>query len=91
MWLRMLTGLAAGLALVAASAFDTEIAGWRRARAAALQADDGWLTLAGLFWLREGANSFGRDPSNAIELPDGPAHAGNISGHLWCQERKITR
>jgi uncharacterized protein (DUF1684 family) len=25
---------------------------------------DGWLTLVGLFWLREGPNTFGSDPSN---------------------------
>ena len=29
---------------------------WRAHRQSRLQADDGWLTLAGLFWLREGTN-----------------------------------
>jgi len=35
-----------------------------------------WLTLAGLFWLKPGQNSFGSDAGNAIVFPKGPAHAG---------------
>ncbi len=37
-----------------------------------------WLTLVGLFWLKEGANNFGSDASNSIVLPESstPAHAG---------------
>ena len=37
-----------------------------------------WLVLAGLFWLKPGANSFGTASSNPITLPEGtaPAKAG---------------
>jgi uncharacterized protein (DUF1684 family) len=35
-----------------------------------------WLSLAGLFWLKPGQNSFGSDATNAIVFPKGPAHAG---------------
>jgi len=37
-----------------------------------------WVTLAGLFWLKPGENTFGADPANAIQLPAGsaPVHAG---------------
>ncbi len=35
-----------------------------------------WLSLAGLFWLKPGENSFGSDPGNAVIFPKGPAHAG---------------
>jgi uncharacterized protein (DUF1684 family) len=35
-----------------------------------------WLSLAGLFWLKPGENTFGADPANAIVFPKGPAHAG---------------
>ena len=35
-----------------------------------------WLSLAGLFWLKPGENSFGSDAGNAIVFPKGPAHAG---------------
>jgi uncharacterized protein (DUF1684 family) len=72
----------AGFAVMAAvSPYQTEIAEWRRAREARLKADDGWLTVAGLFWLHEGANRFGSDASNDVVLPDGPAHAGVFELH----------
>jgi uncharacterized protein (DUF1684 family) len=35
-----------------------------------------WLSLAGLFWLKPGENSFGSDAGNAIVFPTGPTHAG---------------
>ena len=35
-----------------------------------------WLSLAGLFWLKPGENSFGSDAGNVIVFPKGPAHAG---------------
>jgi uncharacterized protein (DUF1684 family) len=37
-----------------------------------------WLPLAGLFWLKPGANTFGTADDNAIVLPSGPAHAGTF-------------
>ena len=37
-----------------------------------------WLPLAGLFWLKPGANTFGAGDDNAIVLPSGPAHAGTF-------------
>lgn len=47
---------------------------WRQQRLSALTSDSGWLTLAGLFWLKDGNNSFGRAPSNMLSL-DHPALA----------------
>lgn len=38
-----------------------------------------WLVLAGLFWLKPGANTFGSATDNAIVLPSGPAHAGTFT------------
>jgi uncharacterized protein len=35
-----------------------------------------WLSLAGLFWLKPGENTFGADAGNAVVFPKGPAHAG---------------
>jgi uncharacterized protein (DUF1684 family) len=78
---RLLLVLLPAVALAAVSAFQGEIAEWRRAREASLKADGGWLTVAGLFWLHDGANSFGKDASNAIALPDGPARAGTFELH----------
>jgi len=45
------------------------------------QVDDlkqNWLPLAGLYWLKPGANSFGTAPKNAVVFPKGPAHAGEF-------------
>jgi uncharacterized protein len=76
MILRMILPAIAGVALFAATSYQTEIAEWRRNREENLKRDGGWLTVAGLFWLHEGSNTFGRDPGNEIVLPDGPARAG---------------
>jgi uncharacterized protein (DUF1684 family) len=80
MW-RMVLPALAGVALFAATAYQTEIAQWRRQREEGLQRDGGWLTVAGLFWLHEGANPFGKDPGNEIVLPDGAARAGVFELH----------
>ncbi len=38
-----------------------------------LKQPDSWLTLVGLYWLKEGQNSFGTDESNDIVFPKGTA------------------
>ena len=46
-------------------------------REAKLKTDTGWLTVAGLFWLKEGENKFGSAADNDLVLPaSAPAHAG---------------
>ena len=76
-------GLAASVAAPAAAdeAYRAEVRKWREAREARLKADGGWLTLAGLFWLKEGPNRFGTHPSSDIVLPEGsaPARAGSFT------------
>jgi hypothetical protein len=37
-----------------------------------------WLPLAGLYWLKPGANTFGTAAENAVVFPKGPAHAGEF-------------
>lgn len=55
---------------------------WREARYAALRREIGWLTLAGLGWLRQGSNTLGSDPACDVVLPSGPASAGRVEvGH----------
>lgn len=52
---------------------------WRAEREAGLRAEDGWLAVVGLSWLRPGANLAGRDPSAAIRLPaPAPARLGTF-------------
>jgi pyrroloquinoline quinone (PQQ) biosynthesis protein C len=48
------------------SPYTQEIESWHRSRINNLKAANGWLNLAGLFWLNEGKNSFGSDAGNAI-------------------------
>jgi uncharacterized protein len=78
---RLLVLVLGGLAVAAVPGYQAAIAEWRRAREAALRADGGWLTVAGLFWLHDGANRFGTAKTNDIVLPDGPAEAGVFELH----------
>ncbi len=69
------------MALSAASTYQSEITHWREQRVAALKADGGWLTVAGLFWLKEGPNTIGTGGANDIVLPAGPATFGAVELH----------
>ena len=71
----------AGIAMAATTAYQDSILEWRKSRDTALRAPDGWTSLAGLFWLHEGANSFGADPASDVPLPAGPAHVGTFELH----------
>jgi uncharacterized protein len=53
----------------AASPYKQSIEKWRQEREASLKADDGWLTVSGLFWLHEGDNRCGSDPNAGVSLP----------------------
>jgi uncharacterized protein (DUF1684 family) len=61
-------------------AYKAEVEDWRAQRLARLTAEDGWLSLTGLYWLEEGDNPFGSAEDNAVVLPD-PAVA-EIAGVL---------
>ncbi len=50
------------------TAEQANVLSWRAQRLAELTSDAGWLTLAGLFWLKEGSNSFGSGPGNDLIL-----------------------
>lgn len=76
--MRLAALLLAGLAMAADTGYQNNILEWRKTRDAGLRAADGWTSLAGLFWLHEGANRYGTDPANEIPLPTGPAHAGTV-------------
>ena len=57
----------------------SEVEAWRAGRYAALQSDVGWLTLAGLGWLKPGENRVGTAAGADIRLPSGPSLAGTIT------------
>jgi len=73
---RVLLTVLAGFSMVAATSFQTEISEWRRQREEGLKREGGWLSVAGLFWLHDGPNRFGKGAANDIVLPDGPEQAG---------------
>lgn len=69
--------LVAALAPAEDAGYRAEVERWRTQREERLKADGGWLTVTGLFWLKDGVNSFGTAPANDIVLPPGaPARAG---------------
>jgi uncharacterized protein len=51
-----------------APAYLDEVQRWQTARLRDLKAEDGWLTLIGLVWLKPGDNRFGFDSLNEIVL-----------------------
>ena len=62
--------LAAGFSHAAGSGdADARAAGdWRAERLSSLTAETGWLTLVGLYWLKDGPNTLGRARSSAIAI-----------------------
>jgi uncharacterized protein (DUF1684 family) len=75
------TLLLAAVPVLMAAGYQAEILAWRAQRESTLKSDTGWLTVAGLFWLKEGRNSFGAADTNDIVLPSGPAQAGAFELH----------
>lgn len=67
--------------------YTASIETWRQERLKMLKAEKGWLNLAGLFWLEEGENRFGSDPSNEIVFPD---KACDFCGTLTLKEGRVT-
>ena len=73
---------------VADPAYRADVEKWRQQREARLKAEDGWLAVAGLFWLEEGENRFGSGPDNAIVLPAGAAPA--VAGTFELRQGKVS-
>lgn len=71
---------AAVAAATPAVSYEEGLEQWKAKRLENLKGEEGWLSLIGLFWLKEGENRFGSDPAGEIVLPDGkaPPHAGTI-------------
>lgn len=77
-------GSLAVVTLLAAAAADyrTSIETWRHQYEEGLRAPQGWLSVAGLFWLHQGSNRIGFDPQNDIVLPaPAPKFAGIFDFH----------
>lgn len=70
-----------------------ETAKWRADYEASLKAPDGWLSVAGLYWLHAGDNVLGSDPQSDVVLPPGgPKKAGVLrfqDGKVTWQNRQL--
>lgn len=83
----VLAGLiAAGVAITGASVssdspdvYRQSIEAWRSQRVERLKKPDGWLSLIGLHWLKDGKNSVGSARDNNIVLAVGPAKLGTVT------------
>ena len=71
-WTQIFLGTLLVLAVSARAQTDyvKEIEKWRSEREANLKKETGWLTVAGLFWLKEGVNSVGAGEKFDVRLTD---------------------
>lgn len=72
-----------GFSLVSCKEEDPEylksIEQWHKDRINYLKSEEGFINLAGLYWLEEGSNSFGADSANAVVFPNkANANMGNL-------------
>jgi uncharacterized protein (DUF1684 family) len=86
--IRILMGVAVfAMALVSsesAASYSDSVRAWQKHRDAGLRAENGWLTLVGLFWLKPGDNSIGSAPNSDLVLPKtAPAEVGRLHLADW--------
>ncbi len=62
------------------------IEAWRASRHERLASSDGWLTLVGLEWLKDGENRIGSAEGNDVRLNGGPAYWGSV----FLQDEKLS-
>lgn len=65
------------------AAYRAQIEKWREQREASLKSENGWLTVAGLFWLKDGENTIGTAGGNMFILPphSAPDKVGTFEFH----------
>lgn len=72
----------------APASYAKEIDAWQAKRVEELKAPNGWLNLAGLYWLQEGRNPFGSGVDNTIVFPAGSVAAS--AGYFDRSGSKVT-
>ena len=78
----------AGLEAQEANDYRQAMAQWHADREAQLKGPNGWLNLAGLYWLEPGVNTFGSAPDSDIVLAEGSAAAR--LGEFLLEEGNVT-
>ena len=58
---------------VAETDYKNEIDNWHQNRIRLLKSETGWLNIVGLYWLKDGENTFGSGKENAVIFPKGKA------------------
>jgi uncharacterized protein len=74
--------------VVGQTGYQNEIAEWRKNHAAEVAGEEGWLTLAGLFWLKEGVNTVGPGRGYDIQLTEN--FNGDQYGSIVAKGNKAT-
>ena len=77
-----------GVASFGQQSFRNETRKWRLAHEEEIKADNGWLTVSGLFWLKQGINTVGSGPDQNIVLP-ASANAASV-GTLELNQGVVT-
>ncbi len=62
-----------------AAAYRQQVETWRTQRVERLKAPNGWLSLVGLDWLKDGDNTIGSAKDNDLVIAGAPAHLGMIA------------
>ncbi|MBS0659491.1 MAG: DUF1684 domain-containing protein [Verrucomicrobia bacterium] len=75
----LLALLALGLAGAEPTPYAREIETWRAQRVERLKKPDGWLTLIGLHYLKDGENTVGSAADSTIQLAAGPTRFGTVT------------
>ena len=74
----LVVSTAAGQA--SSAAYERDVTAWRSDREARLKAENGWLTVVALHWLKEGENRVGAEPGLEVPLPaPAPKRVGVIT------------
>jgi hypothetical protein len=80
MVLSVLLSLAVGASPAPSDDVVASTQAWQARRLQRLQAEDGWLSLVGLEWLKEGANRAGSAPASDVKFPAAaPAQLGTFT------------
>jgi uncharacterized protein (DUF1684 family) len=68
------------------SVYQQEILDWQISRNRDIKSPKGWLSVIGLYWLQEGRNSIGSDPTSDIVFPE---MAANKVGDLYLENGEL--
>ncbi len=82
------SGAAYAQAVALDPAYVKTVKDWRARAETGLRRDNGWLTLAGRYPLKQGENTFGTGPRNDVVLPQGLGPVG--MGSVWIEPGTVT-